>query len=283
MKIAVLSDIHGNIQALEAVTDHAERWQPDLIMVAGDIVNRGPRSSDCIDFIIEKQKQDDWKIIRGNHEDYVIKKGNPDDQQTDQQAALFQPAHHIYQQLKQNVSKISGLPEAININSGGFGTVRMVHASMQHNRDGIYPETKDEKLEKQIDPAPDVFITGHTHRPLVRRLNKTLVVNAGSVGLPFDKDQRTGYAQITFRQKCWEAKIVRLAYDIEQAKRDFFETGYMNGAGPQAKIVLLELDLALSQLWHWSNRYSKLILQKKISVSDSIKAFLKDPITETYW
>ncbi len=283
MKIAVLSDIHGNFPALEAVTDHVERWHPDFVLVAGDIVNRGPRSHDCLNVLLEKQKQDDWKIIRGNHEDYVISRENPNDPKEGPKFDLFQPTYYIYQQFNYDVSSISALPEEIRINSAEYGCVRMVHASMRHNRDGIYPETTDAKLKKQIGLAPDVFITGHTHRPFVRTFGKTLVVNAGSVGLPFDEDQRTGYAKITYRRKGWKAKIVRLSYNIDQAKRDFYETGYLEGAGPQAKIVLLELELALSQLWHWSKRYSNLILQGKMTAAESIEAFLQDPITEPYW
>lgn len=283
MKIAVLSDIHGNYPALEAVTDHAERWQPDKIFVAGDIVNRGPRSHDCLQFLLDKQDKDGWKIIRGNHEDYVTSREDPDDPKEGPQFDLFQPTHYIYHQLNCNVAAISSLPEEITVNSSKFGLVRMVHASMRHNRDGIYPETEDARLKNQIAPAPAVFITGHTHRPFVRKLEKTLVINAGSVGLPFDQDKRAGYAQITHQKSGWKAKIIRLPYNIERAKQDFYETGYMEGAGPLAKIVLLELELALSQLWHWTNRYTKPILKGEITVAESIEAFLKDPITEPYW
>ena len=49
MKIAVLSDIHGNFVALQAVFEHIEAWRPDHTIVAGDIVNRGPRSKDCLE------------------------------------------------------------------------------------------------------------------------------------------------------------------------------------------------------------------------------------------
>ena len=54
MKIAALADIHGNYQALIAVIDHVERWKPDLVFVLGDIINRGPCSSDCLQLIQQK-------------------------------------------------------------------------------------------------------------------------------------------------------------------------------------------------------------------------------------
>jgi putative phosphoesterase len=283
MKIAILSDIHGNYPALEAVTDHVERWQPDLVFVAGDIVNRGPRSHDCLQFLLEKQKSQGWEIIRGNHEDYIISRDDPHDPKTGPQYELFQPTHYIYQQLNRDVSSLVALPEEITKRIGQAGTVRMVHASMRHNRDGIYPETSDARLQRQIAPAPEVFITGHTHRPFVRYLGKTLVVNAGSVGLPFDQDRRAGYAQVTRQGGHWKGEIIRLPYDIAQAERDFYETGYLEGAGPLARIVLLEMESALSQLWHWAARFTKPVLEREITVAESTERFLQDPVREPYW
>ena len=58
MKIAVLADIHANYRALETTIDHVERWKPDHVFVAGDIVNRGPRSLCCLQRIEEKHKND---------------------------------------------------------------------------------------------------------------------------------------------------------------------------------------------------------------------------------
>ena len=78
MKLAVLADIHGNFPALQAVTAHLEQWQPDRVVVAGDIVNRGPRSLDCLRFVQHKQDTQGWITVRGNHEDYVVSQAQPD-------------------------------------------------------------------------------------------------------------------------------------------------------------------------------------------------------------
>jgi len=283
MKIAVLSDIHGNFPALETVTDHIEQWGPDMVFVAGDIVNRGPRSYGCFQFLENKKRDNDWKIIRGNHEDYIISRGDPDDPKQGPRYELFKPANFIYQQFKFNVSGLLALPEIYYQHSPTYGGICMVHASMRHNRDGIYPETPESELHEQIAPPPDVFITGHTHRPLVRRIWGTLVVNAGSAGLPFDGDPRTCYAQITWKSNHWQSEIIRLEYDIDRAKKDFYETGYIEGAGPLARIVLFELKSSLSQLYHWSIKYTNQILDGKITVEKSTDEFLKEPITKPYW
>ena len=283
MKIAVLSDIHGNYPALEKVVNHIETWKPDLVFVAGDIVNRGPRSSDCFFVINEKQGEDNWIVIRGNHEDYVINRSEAGHPTSGSLFNLHQPIFYVYEQLNEDISLLKNLPDTYHFSAPDHGEVRMRHASMRNNRDGIYPETGDNELRKQIAPAPEVFITGHTHRPLVRRINGTLIVNAGSVGLPFDRDFRTGYAQITHNSTGWTGEIIRLEYDRAQAEKDFYDTGYLEGAGPIASIVLLEFKSALSQLYHWSERFSRDVLDGKISVLDSTERFLDDPVSKPYW
>ena len=78
MKIAALGDIHGNYQALITALEHIENWQPDLVLVLGDIVNRGPRSKECLDLILEKSTDPGWYVIKGNHEGYVLDFEDPD-------------------------------------------------------------------------------------------------------------------------------------------------------------------------------------------------------------
>ena len=72
MKIAVLADIHGNMPALERVTTHIEAWGADQVIVAGDVVNRGPQPRTCLQFVEDKQQSAGWQVVRGNHEDYVL-------------------------------------------------------------------------------------------------------------------------------------------------------------------------------------------------------------------
>ncbi len=71
MKLAVLSDIHGNWPALQAVVADIDAWQPDQVLVNGDIVNDGPSSPACWAYIAGRQATDGWHVLRGNHEEYV--------------------------------------------------------------------------------------------------------------------------------------------------------------------------------------------------------------------
>lgn len=283
MKIAVLADIHANFRALETVIDHVERWKPDTVLVAGDIVNRGPRSLCCLELIEKKRDNQSWQVIRGNHEDYVIHQDEPDAPKSGPLYEIFQPVRFTYDQLHRDVSAIRTLPEQISLDFGEAGEVRMLHASMHNNRDGIYPETTDTELKDKIAPAPAVFITGHTHRALVRSLNGTLVVNAGSVGLPFDGDTRAGYAQVVWTDGHWQAQIVRLEYDMAAAERDYTDFGFMQEGGPLAELILLEMTSAMSQLYPWTKKYNLPIQSDQITVEEATQEFLNNPITQPYW
>jgi hypothetical protein len=110
-----------------------------------------------------------------------------------------------------------------------------------------------------------------------------LIVNAGSVGLPFDGDRRAGYAQISLHDGGWDAEIIRLPYDIAQAEDDFFTTGFLQQAGPLAELILFELEHAYPQLHSWTKMYRDPILAGEISVEQAVQDHLEDPITTPYW
>ncbi|RME96734.1 MAG: metallophosphoesterase, partial [Chloroflexi bacterium] len=225
MKIAVLADIHANFEALQTVAGHVERWQPDYVAVAGDVVNRGPRSPECLRFVQHKQHADGWQVVRGNHEDYVIQWDSPDAATSGPKFEIFKLAYWTFEQLNGNVDALRAMPFQLSLPAPDGSEFRVVHASMINNRTGIFPFTTDEKLRQKItapnQPPPAVLAVGHTHIPLVRHIDGTLVVNAGSVGLPFDGDTRAAYAQLTWRQGRWAAKIIRLDYDRDRAEQDY--------------------------------------------------------------
>ena len=283
MKIAVLTDIHANYRALETVIDHIERWNPDHVIIAGDIVNRGPRSECCQQKIEEKRLNDGWKVIRGNHEDYVIERDDPDDPKSGVLFDMYQPVHFAYHQLNQDTSFLRSLPNRMSMEFQNLGSIRICHASMLGNRVGIYPEDTSSKIKKKISPPPTVFITGHTHRSLIQRVNSTLIVNAGSVGLPFDGDTRAAYAQIIYHKRLWSAEIIRLEYNLQAAEKDFQDFGFFEGGGPLVNIILLELLTGLGQLYQWVSKYYSPIKNGEVTVAEATIKFLENPVTQPYW
>jgi len=277
MKIAVQADIHANYPALLEVSQHIEDWNPDLVIMAGDLVNRGPRPAECLALALKKQATDGWRFIRGNHEDYVIKQSKPDSPRTGPSVDVHRASIWTYKKLNCDVTPLIRMPFMQDVIDPNGNLIRFVHASMAGNRNGIYPETTDSDLKNKIGltreknrKPPVVFCAGHTHRPLVRDLNGVLVVNAGSVGLPFDGEKRPSYTQLIFEGETWRARILRLDYDFNQAEIDFFETGYIVDGGPLVELVLIELRNATSQLYNWSFTYQEDALLGKISMRQSV-------------
>ena len=279
MKIAALADIHSNFSAVKSVYKHMMAWEPDHVVVLGDIVNRGPRPSECLGFVLDKVEHQEWRLVRGNHEDYVISWANSDGWPCGFAFEVHRASYWTYQKLGCDVSALLGMPFQQSIWGPDGREVRFVHASMLGNRDGIYPETNVKDLSakiglnNQLEP-PALLCVGHTHRPLIRRQDGVLVVNAGSAGLPFDGDRRPSYAQLTWQDGNWQAKIIRVDYDLKQAASDFHTAGYLVGAGPLAKLVLLELLEARSQLYQWASVFQARALNGEISMQESVRQHL---------
>jgi len=282
MKIAVLADIHANFIALNTALDHLSHWKPDRVIIAGDIVNRGPRPAECLDLIEDNIIKDDWLAIRGNHEDYVILHASPDAPRQGPALEVHRASYWTFRQLGSNVIRLSDMPVQQIFLGPDRRTVQFTHGSLLGSRDGIYPETSDYSLQKKIgldqhsqtETSLALFGVGHTHRPVIRWLSGVLVVNAGSVGLPFDHDTRLAYAQLTWSNGHWRAEIIRLPYDIDRAERDFFDTGYLENAGPLTRLVKIELSTASSHLYNWAMEYQESALDGKISVLESVQIYL---------
>jgi putative phosphoesterase len=274
VKIAVLADIHGNLPAFQRVLADLDDWQPNTVVVAGDVVNRGPSSKKCLELVEGKQISAGWLTVRGNHEDYVLSQARLDRPRSgpEQEIALF--SLWTYRQLNGQVTSLRDMPFQVSVGSETTGEVRIVHASMRGNRQGIYPETTDAELRQRIAPPPTVLVVGHTHRPLVRWQDDTLVVNVGSVGLPFDGDDRAAYGRLTYHHGRWQAQIVRLTYDKNRAEMAFFETGFIPQAGDLARIILVELRQARSHIFSWIEQYQPAVLARKITVGDAVTAYL---------
>lgn len=271
MRIAILSDIHGSYPALQAVSEHLARWRPDVTIVNGDTVNRGPRPLECLRFVQAREADAGWIVLRGNHEDYVISRAEAAEPPGHPLYESYRMAMWTYRQLGSDVTALRRMPGQHEVAAPDGSRLRAVHASMRSNRDGIYPATPDDQLAAQIAPAPAVFVTSHTHRPLQRRLNGTLVVNTGAVGLPFDGDRRAAYARVTWRRGEWRAEIVRLAYDRTQADRDFEASGCLEGGGPLIELVRHELATAQPYLHRWAEAHLAAVESGQISMAESVR------------
>jgi predicted phosphodiesterase len=276
MKVAVLSDIHGNLPALQAVVDHIDGWSPDFVIVGGDIINRGPMSGECLDLLLERREAREWRMIRGNHEQMVLECSDPDKPVSGPGFEMTLFAHFALAQVAGQVDALRTLPDMIERSSSDGQLLRIVHASMYSNRDGIYPLTDDEDIRRKIAPAPAVFVTGHTHRPLLRHIDQTWVVNIGSVGSSFDGDRRAGYGRFVWDGHKWASEVVRIEYNYRQIEVDYVRSGFLAEGGALAQLMLVELRKAQGLIFRWASRYEQAVLQGDMTLEQSVRNILCD-------
>lgn len=275
MKIAVLSDTHGNYPALEATLDHIDRWGPDITVFNGDIVNRGPRSRACWELLRERKDAPHWHIINGNHEDYVTRWVHETPDFRSGRSQIFRSSFFTFNQMKGWIAELCDLPRQVELRGPDGRVLRMTHGTMRGNDEGIYADTPDEVLMGQIAPAPAVFCTGHTHRPFVRRLNGSLVVNSGSAGTSFDQDPRISYAQLSWIGGQWQAEIIRLDYDRVRARKEFEASDFWHEGGPLVEIFFQEWLQARPMVNRWSAQYEDAVIAGDIDLQTSVDDFLR--------
>jgi predicted phosphodiesterase len=276
-KIAILADIHGNLAALHAIIADLDIWSPDLVIVAGDTVNRGPLSGDCLDLVLRMAAERGWRLLRGNHERYVLsyehERNQPHFPRSGPHYELSRVIAWTHAQVADRIATIAAMPEQLRLDLD-VGPLAIYHASTRHDRDGLTRRSSDDELRRQIDPTAAIFCAGHTHVPFVRRLGATLVVNVGAVGLPFDGDRRAAYARLTRRRQGWSATIMRLPYDVAATERAFHESGMLDAIGPHGRLMLRELQTGRSLLFDFIPTYYDRILAGELSIDEAVGKFL---------
>lgn len=281
MKAAIFSDVQGNRPALEAAIAHIEAWRPDLVVMAGDLINRGPRNRECLLRFEELQAVAGWLPLRGNHESWVLRCGRepPADPL---EADLRRFADFTHAQIADCSQRLAGWPDHLCFAAPGGGHwVHVTHGTLAGNRDGISSRVADADLSAKLPEDLALFVTAHTHKPLTRRFRETAILNVGSVGSPFDGDPRASYGQIQFDHRGWRTRIVRLGYDRAAADRDFRDSGFLEGGGPLARILYQEWRRARLLLPHWQQRYQEAVRRGAIRLEQSVADFLDSLPPET--
>lgn len=275
MRIAVLSDIHGNLPALRAVLADIDHWRPDRVIVNGDLVNRGPSNPECLEMIHDRVQRQAWQVVSGNHEEFVLHCADhaPAGSPLDDQFRQF--TDWTLNQLGDTVEWLRTWTAAVRFDVDAGATVEVRHGSMRGSRDGMHQEMNGEELSERLPKGCGLFLTAHTHRAFSRLHAGTLIANSGSVGTPFDGDRRACYLRIERQQGRWRAEPVRIEYDFEAARRSFFDSGFLAEAGPFAALFLAELESARHLSREWSLRHESEVRAGSWTLHESIHHFLQ--------
>lgn len=227
MRVAILSDIHGNLAALEAVIADLKFASPDLVIQGGDLAMAGHRPAEVVDLIRELG----WAGVVGNTDEVLWS--------DESRAALERNASKLGPLLRiifddaratkellgeERVGWLRTLPGEWRSESVG---VALVHASPGNLWRSPGADSSDAELVTTYGGlGARIAVYGHIHRPYVRVVEGFTVANSGSVGSPYDGDPRPSYLLI----EDGRVAIRRVEYDVERECRELIASGYPHAA-----------------------------------------------------
>lgn len=199
MKIAIISDIHGNMEALDAVLKDIEKQNCDKIFCLGDIAMAGPEPLKLVKKIKEMSLNENFVIIQGNTDEKLGTYDKNFEEILDKNIPVMANAYRAdLKELSDDDKKfLSSLPEKLILKENGV-KIMLCHGSPRKNDENITTDIDLNLLQKITnDVNADVIFCGHTHVPcgFVTENEKT-IVNVGSVGRPFSETPKSCYAII---------------------------------------------------------------------------------------
>ena len=251
-RIAVLSDIHGNLHALEATLKDLHKVAPDQVIVDGDIVGRGPQSPEAL----ERVTSLGWTVVQGNHEAFwaMCAGGKAPD---DWQDGWWAPTRLAIERLDPVwFPWMEALPQQHIVEVPGAPPIQIVHGSPNRLNQGLYAHDTDNKLDDILASTPYHAVIGaHTHVPMIRHTPHHWAMNCGSVGAPFNRDPAAQYLLLSWDGHQWDARLRRVEYDRDALLGYWHTSGYWD-SGVAAQVFAYEIETASFHFWHYL-RYCK--------------------------
>lgn len=219
MRIAIISDIHGNFVALDAALADIDRADVDRIVCLGDVAANGPQPRECISLLRDRK----IPTVMGNTDEYLLK------------AEAFEATDERMKRIR-DILQWSGIE--LTGNDRDFLTsfkptlefsldpgdeLLCFHGSPRSNEEVILATTPEKELGPLLgDAHASVMAGGHTHVQMLRRFRQSSIINPGSVGLPFEiteKGQRrppwAEYAVVSGAPGDLDIKLRRINYNVE--------------------------------------------------------------------
>jgi predicted phosphodiesterase len=213
MRIAIVSDIHGNRTAFDALLTDLRHKSPDLVLHGGDLVESGSASSEIVDHIRDLG----WSGVLGNTDEIHTRPESLDEFASQSSApqslwaAIREMAAVTRTELgADRIAWLAGLPRVLVHES-----FALLHATLPDAWRSPGPDATDDQLRNAYEGLEKPLVVyGHVHFPFVRRVlnSKLTVINTGSVGLSYDGDPRLSYLLLDGIRPI----LRRVEYDIEK-------------------------------------------------------------------
>ncbi len=226
MRIAIFSDVHGNLSALEAVLADIDRHAPDAVVFAGDLCLYGPRPAECLRLVRERR----CPSVVGNTDAWLAGRAQP----PDKHAATMAWTQARF--LPDDTAWLGRLPFGLRFapTAEAGDDLLVVHANPRNWDDIVFPAAAGQMAQWGHVRQPDaeleplfsgvtaaVVAYGHLHIPGVRPWGGLTLLNVSSVSMPGDGDGRAKYALVEWGDGRWSAAHHRVAYNVA-AEADAF-------------------------------------------------------------
>lgn len=236
MKLAVISDIHGNLFALEKVLEDIEHEKCDNIICLGDLAMAGPEPDKTVELV----KQMDWDVVQGNTDKMIVEFNEDMFNALKGQIPIMANALRNDAEVisDENKEYLKNLPENLEININNT-PILLVHGSPRRNNEDISPDLPLDKVEEMVEGTDArLILCGHTHLPCGYQTNSgKTVVNVGSVGRPFTEKPISCYAIVTFDEIGFGVEHKFVEYDNVLASKTLAKRNF-EGADKLAQILI---------------------------------------------
>jgi predicted phosphodiesterase len=231
VQIVILSDVHGNVVALEAVLAAIRREAaPDALFVAGDLALIGPRPAEAMALL---RSLDGARFVMGNCDKYVAF-DPPGDTEVDWTRARLSD---------DDMAFLRELPFEQRLEVAPGHELLVVHANPRDLEQPIKPGGHDALIRPLLEGvAAEVVAFGHYHVPFLRKIDRWMLVDVASVGFPRDGDQRAVYVTLTWAGGEWQIEHHRVPFAIEAVARDYTAVGYPDAEKAAEQLLRARYD-----------------------------------------
>jgi putative phosphoesterase len=239
MRLAVMSDVHGNLPALEAVLTDLNQYEVDGIIVAGDLVG-GPQAVEVVRLL---RSFGSW-MIRGNSDRDLVRYDAGEMSAHRYTCRQFAPLRWIHRHVcRETLDFIKSLPEQRVVEIAGTAAIRVVHGSPRDPSEYIFPHDDPSTLDLALAQTSEpVLVCGHAHIPWKVERDGRLALNPGAVCGPQNGEVGAQYALLTWRNEHWQVRHFTIPYDLEKIRTAYRESGLLEEGGALAQAVVLCLE-----------------------------------------
>jgi predicted phosphodiesterase len=195
VKVAVISDPHGDLVALRAVLADVEARRPDEVVVAGDLAQGGPQPAEVLDLLVARN----WATVRGNSDDFLVDLAAGAKPAFDATAEQLARGRWSVARLgPERVARLAALPMEVRRPWAPNGSLVVVHATPWSTEAIVLADASAPEAQRMVTEASaGVLAYGHIHSAYQRRVGDSVLLSVGAVSGSNDVDARPAYSMLT--------------------------------------------------------------------------------------